>query len=306
MAGLHSARNPSEHAAALPDARDLTSTMPALLVEARRVVTTILAGWHGRRRAGPGEAFWQFRPLESGEPAAMIDWRRSARDEHLYVREREWEAAHTLWLVPDLSESMSFRSRLAAADKRSRAILLSLALTELFARAGERIGLLGKGPPVLSRNAAEKIAAAMVDAALADWPDLSRLRRQSDVIIIGDFLDPIDTIGTRLDAVAATGARAHLVQILDPIEETFPYTGRTEFADPESGFRHLVGRAEALREAYRARLISRRDRLREICGRLDWTFLIHHTDRPAVEPLLTLHVRLADRRAMSTQSSWVA
>jgi len=279
----------------LPEAKDLAASMPALLVEARRISATILAGWHGRRRAGPGETFWQFRPFNSGEPAATIDWRRSARDEQLYVREKEWEAAHTLWLLPDLSASMAFQSRLAPVDKSERAAVLTLALADLLARAGERVGLLGQSRPILSRIAAEKIATAMIKAPPGDWPGARQLRRYSDLIVFSDFLDPIDAIGARLDEIAATGARAHLVQVLDPIEESFPFTGRTDFRDPESGFRKTIGRAETIRDDYRDLFLARRDRLRQICARLDWTFLVHHTDRPAVEVLLSLHSRLADR-----------
>lgn len=279
---------------ALAEARSLAEAMPALLVEARRISATILAGWHGRRRAGPGEAFWQFRPFTSGEPSAMIDWRRSARDEHLYVREREWEAAHTIWLVPDLSASMRFRSRLAPVDKQSRAALLTLALAELLARGGERVGLLAGGPPTLSRNAAERIAHDLLDAA--DRPlDFNRVGRFSEVVLAGDFLDPEEDIEAQLDTIASSGARAHLVQVFDPAEETFPYSGRTQFTDPESGYRHLVGRAESVADAYRERLAARRDRLNERCRRLGWTFLIHRTDRTPLEPLLQLHGRLAER-----------
>ncbi len=64
---------------AFHEAKGLAESLPDLLIEARRVAHTILAGWHGRRRAGPGETFWQFRPYVSGEPANGIDWRRSAR-----------------------------------------------------------------------------------------------------------------------------------------------------------------------------------------------------------------------------------
>jgi uncharacterized protein (DUF58 family) len=296
MADPFAGEPPPDPQDALPEAKDLAAAMPALLVEARRIAATILAGWHGRRRAGPGETFWQFRPFVSGEPAATIDWRRSARDEHLYVREKEWEAAHTLWLAPDLSPSMAFRSRLASVDKRTRAVVLTLALADLLARAGERVGLLGQGRPYLSRIAAEKIARAMIGSPRIAWPGAKQLRRFSDVVVFSDFLDPIDEITARFDSISATGARAHLVQVLDPIEEAFPYTGRTEFHDPESGFRKTIGRAETVREDYRDLLAAQRIRLREICARLDWTFLIHRTERPAVEPLLALHVRLGDRK----------
>jgi uncharacterized protein (DUF58 family) len=294
------------HALDLPVAKNLAAALPALLVDARRIASTILAGWHGRRRAGPGETFWQFRPFVSGEPSGSIDWRRSARDEHLYVREKEWEAAHTLWLVPDFSPSMAFRSRLAPIDKRSRAAVLALALAELLARGGERIGLLGHSRPLMSQIAAEKMAATMAGADLGGWPDTAQLRRYSDLVVLSDFLDPIATIEERLDTVTATGARAHLVQIVDPIEETFPFAGRTEFEDPETGFRHVVGRAETIRIAYHERLAERRARLRDICRRFDWTLLVHRTDRPAIEPLVTLHARLSDRIPGAGRSGWAA
>ena len=51
-----------------------------------------------------------------GEEARRIDWRRSARDNHLYVREREWEAAHDYHLWMDVSPSMAFASSLAQDD----------------------------------------------------------------------------------------------------------------------------------------------------------------------------------------------
>ncbi len=140
---------------ALVEAKGIAAGLPDLLIEARRVSTTVLAGWHGRRTAGRGETFWQFRPFTPGEAAAAIDWRRSARDDHLYVREKEWEAAHTVWLWADLSASMDFRSRLAPVGKRDRALVLMLALAEALAGAGERIGLPGVTNPIMARDAAE-------------------------------------------------------------------------------------------------------------------------------------------------------
>jgi uncharacterized protein (DUF58 family) len=285
---------------ALGEAKSVAAGLPDLLIEARRVAATVVAGWHGRRVAGRGETFWQFRQFATGEAAAGIDWRRSARDEHFYVREKEWEAAHLVWLWPDISVSMDFRSRLARASKRDRALVITLALAELLGGAGERVGLLGESDPILAHNAAERVAtfvARMVPRA----PDTRRLRRFSDVVLVSDFLDPIGEIEAHLDSIVRSGARAHLVQVTDPVEETFPFSGRTEFRDPETGLHHVVGRAEQYREDYLLRLAALRDRLSLLCRRLDWTFLIHRTDRPASEPLLALHARLADRHALSGQ-----
>src|ERR1700723_1768051 len=111
--------------------RTLAASMPRLILEARRVAATVNHGLHGRRRAGPGENFWQYRRFMSGEPASRVDWRRSARDDQLYVREQEWEAAHTVWIWADRSPSMVFRSPLAQESKLDRCLVIGFALAEV-------------------------------------------------------------------------------------------------------------------------------------------------------------------------------
>jgi uncharacterized protein (DUF58 family) len=275
-------------------ARTLAASMPDLLVAARQVANTVAVGWHGRRRAGSGEDFWQFRPFQFGEPARSIDWRRSARDEHLYVREREMENAHTVWMWTDLSASMAFRSKLASITKRDRALVVMIALAELLARSGERIGLLGHGRPIASRSAAERLTLAL--SAMHDKtarPQIGAVRRFHEVVILGDFLDPVDDLLADMAALSVAGARVHLVQVLDPVEETFPFAGRAEFRDPETGARLTAGRAEAWRTGYLDALAHQRDLLRTATRPAGWSFLVHHTDRPPAEVLLALHARLS-------------
>src|SRR5215813_4924237 len=125
------------------EAHSLAATLPRLVLEARRIAANVIHGLHGRRRAGTGENFWQYRRFVSGEPASRVDWRRSARDEHLYVREREWEAAHTVWIRPDRSPSMLFASRLVPETKLDRALVMGFALGHLLVEGGERIGIPG-------------------------------------------------------------------------------------------------------------------------------------------------------------------
>src|ERR1700749_5203122 len=112
------------------DAAALSARLPSLVIAARHVAQTVRHGVHGRRRAGSGETFWQFRPFLSGEPSARVDWRRSAREERAFVREREWEAAHTVWVWFDRSPSMQFGSTLAAGSKIGAGGLLSLAFAD--------------------------------------------------------------------------------------------------------------------------------------------------------------------------------
>jgi uncharacterized protein (DUF58 family) len=283
---------------ALARARLRASLVPDLLVDARRVVNTVISGWHGRRKRGIGENFWQFRPYVDGEAMARIDWRRSARDDHTYVRDREWEAAHTVWLWADPSPSMLYKSRGATVSKESRALVLVLALAELLSRSGERIGWPGLTDPLTARNGAERIAAHLAHAAaLPTRPDLSVIRRHCDVIIAGDFLDPVEDTQAWLQPLASRGVRAHLIEIADPAEESFPYAGRTEFRDPETGERLTAGRAETLADDYRSLYAARRAELADWCGRHGWSYTVNHTDRLASDALVKVHMALtADTR----------
>ena len=144
------------------EAHGLADRLPEILIDAQRIAQTVAHGLHGRRRAGPGETFWQFRQFQASDTLRQIDWRRSASSDHLYVREREWEAAHTVWLWPDLSPSMNFRSHLATTTKRDRAVLLMLAAAELLVRGGERVAMLGLTQPTASRKATTRMAEAIL------------------------------------------------------------------------------------------------------------------------------------------------
>jgi uncharacterized protein (DUF58 family) len=278
------------------DAASLAEALPEILVEAVRAAQSIAHGLHGRRRAGPGETFWQFRRFLDGEPSGRIDWRRSARDDLLYVREREWEAAHTVFVWADRSASMSLRSRLALASKRHRALVLALAMATLLIEGGERAALLGLTRPSASRRIAALFAEALArDSSPGEnLPPPEPLPRFSEFLIIGDLLDPAEAIEARLARLAENGARGHLVMILDPAEEAFPFGGRAVFVEPESGQRWLAGRAENFRDGYRALLAAHKAALAALCARLGWSFLVHHTDRPAHEALISLRARLME------------
>ena len=292
-------------ARAIGEGRTLAAAMPRLILEARRVAATVNHGLHGRRRAGPGENFWQYRRFVSGEPASRVDWRRSARDDHLYVREQEWEAAHTVWIWPDRSPSMSFASPLARDTKLYCTLVVALALAEILVEGGERVGIPGLMHPTGSRNVIERMAQAIVhdkSERLSLPPNFSP-SPLAEVVLLSDLWSDIGDVRRTITQLSGSGARGHVVQIVDPAEETFPYWGRVEFVEPEGGGRITAGRAQAWREDYTARVARHRTDIRAETDRLGWSFIIHRTDRPPGELLLALHGRigaaLADTGARS-------
>src|SRR2546428_5677417 len=275
-------------------ARSLAWTRPRLIREARRIAATVIHGLHGRRRAGPGENFWQYRRFVSGEAARRVDWRRSARDDHLYVREQEWEAAHTVWIWADRSPSMRFTSPLAHESKLDRTLVITFALAEVLVQAGERVGMPGLMRPSGSRNVLDKMANAIVHDVTerASLPQAFAPSALAEIVLVSDFWSPIAEVRKTLSQLSVTGAHGHTVQIVDPAEETFPYSGRVEFIEPEGAGSIIAGRAEAWKSEYETRLAAHRAAIRAETDRLGWSFTLHRTHRPATELLLALHARM--------------
>lgn len=279
-------------------AQHLVASMPRLILEARRAAASVFHGTHGRRRAGPGENFWQYRRFIDGEPANRVDWRRSARDDLLYVREREWEASHTIWIWPDLSPSMIFASPLVWETKRDRALVLAFALGELLVRGGERVAIPGLMRPTANRNVIERMAEAIIHY-FGEWqslpPTISPGPRE-EVVLLSDFWNPATEIVAAIDGLSKRGAGGHAVQIVDPAEETFPFNGRIDFREPETGANLTVGRAEMWAQDYLNLVARHRDAIRGESARHGWSFAIHRTDRPASELLIALHARMGEAR----------
>lgn len=284
---------------AVGESRTLAAAMPRLILEARRVAATVIHGMHGRRRAGPGENFWQYRRFISGEPAARVDWRRSARDDHLYVREQEWEAAHTVWIWPDRSPSMAFASPRVRDSKLYRTLVIALALAEVLVAGGERVGMPGLMRPTGSRNVVELMAQAIVhdrNERLSLPPEFAP-SPFAEIVLLSDLWSDIVQMRRTITQLSGAGAHGHVVQIVDPAEETFPYWGRVEFVEPEGGGRITAGRAETWKADYTARVKRHRAEIKSETDRLGFSFTIHRTDRPASELLLALRARIGDATA---------
>ncbi len=287
------------------DAAHVAALFPALLLEAEKIARSVSAGMHGRRRAGPGETFWQHRPYAFGDPVSAIDWRQSARaTDRLYVRQNEWEAAAAAYLWRDPSRSLDYASSRNIPSKRRRADILITALTMLLSQGGERIGLLGEERrPFQGRNAPQRMLEALNIGAFDDAasaPPVASVPAGARIVMASDFFTNPGAVETAVAALAAAGAKGVLLQVCDPAEENFPFEGRVEFRDLESADRLIFGQAGAVADAYKATFAAHRDALREITRKAGWTFISHRTDHAPQTALLALFAALADmRRRMS-------
>ncbi len=271
----------------------VASSMPALLADAQHLAASVLLGVHGRKRAGTGDEFWQYRPAEAGDSYRAIDWRRSARSDGHFLRQTEWQAAQAVMIGVDDSASMTYSGAKTRPSKLRRAQTLAMALAVIAVRGGERVGLTHLAePPRGGQAQLMRMAAALMDGV--DRPEYGEPKPQvmpagSRAVFFSDYLGEPDAIETVLGRSADRGVKGALVMVLDPDEEAFPFDGRTLFESMSGAIRFETLKAKSLREEYLERLAARKDALRMMARRTGWQFHVHHTDSPAEPALLWLY-----------------
>ena len=274
-------------------ADELARPFPSLLAQAERLAATVMLGEHGRRRSGMGDEFWQYRPAVAGDSARQIDWRRSAKSDARFVRQKEWQALQTVLMWVDRSASMGFTSSKDLQSKADRARTLLLAMAILLIRAGERVGLAdssiapGSGQGQVLRMAEELCA----DDADAEYgaPKLIGLAPYLRGVMMSDFMGDMEPIEAALTKAADRGVKGVILQILDPAEEAFPYDGRTIFESMSGGYQHETLKAGDLRDRYLDRLTERKSYLALLARTTGWMYRCHHTNDSLASALMWLH-----------------
>ncbi len=265
--------------------------LPPLLARAEKLAGAVLLGDHGRRRAGLGDDFWQYRPMQQGDSRRMVDWRRSARSDAQFVREREWKIAQTIQIWVDQGKSMQFSSTRELPSKVDRARLLALACAILLDRGGERVGLTGNLLPPRRGRAQLRQLAGLFDAqSPAEYspPDASGLIPHARAIFVSDFLGPFEPVHAALTKAADRGIRGVCLQVIDPSEEDFPFHGRTIFESVGRSLYHETLKANEIRDGYLQRLAARKAELGALCALTGWQYECHHTAQSTQAALLWL------------------
>ncbi len=282
----------------------IAGALPPMLVKAEKIAASMILGVHGRKRSGPGEAFWQYRPYTFGDSTQRIDWRRSALSDRVYIRENEWQAANTLWVWANVSARMKFKSDLAQEPKADRALLVALAIASLASRAHERVGGLGSGRQAgYGRSNLARLSEWGVMEQDANLPLTDGYAKNAAAVLVSDFLDEPDEVAKSWGTLAARGLRGHIVQIADPAEETLPYNGRVEFLGLDRPSRYLSPKTENLREQYIEKYNEHRDALKRIARGIGWSFQVHRTDQSVMPTLLALYGQISDANALRMKGS---
>ena len=266
-------------------AEELSNKIPSLYVKADRIANTIWEGMHNRNKDGLGDNFWQFRKYEYGDPAHLIDWKKTAKSNETFIQEKELQTLQNFVIWRDTSRSMNFRSSESIDTKLYRANLFTLTLTIIFSKSGENIVLNGLKSELLKGGNAVNFVSNQINEKVTDSykssPNINEIKNNSDVILIGDFLNNINETEKTIKELSNRGINGIIIQILDPAERFFPYKGRINFNGLEGEKNILIGKAESVRNDYKKAIKIHIEKLEKLTTSYSWKYILDNSDQDA-------------------------
>lgn len=262
------------------------------------------SGPHLQRRAGSGTEFWQYREYRDGDAAHTVDWRKSARSDTHYVREREWEKAQTVSLWLSNAPDMQFKHKKSAHSKYHYGAILTYIAAAKFLHAGERLSLLGS--PIQNRQSAASLHELSAYLAHQDVTDKTteqsalKTAQHSIPILLADFWDEPAALDKQLAALNAQNHTGLLIQIVDPAELSLPYKGRVlldyigeKSSDDLSTSKFTINKIENTRAEYCARIKDHCDAIAAVAAKQGYRSLCISTDTDFAEATRAIYTALA-------------
>ena len=275
---------------------DLMRKVRRIEIATNRLVDQGVAGDYHSVFKGLGMEFAEVRPYQPGDDIRTIDWNVTARMGAPFVKKYVEERDLTVFLVVDVSGSLSFGSR--AILKRELAAEIAALLAFAAVRNQDRVGAALVSdrmelflPPQRRRTHVLRLVREVLDRPAHGGTDLekgldavlSALKRRSVLFVISDFLG---SPCTRALKAAAARHDLILVEIVDPRDQEVPAVGPVVLRDAETGRLALVDGKKAARRHAESRR-REREELSRLIRRLGVDRLELRTDRPYLKTILT-------------------
>jgi uncharacterized protein (DUF58 family) len=263
-----------------------------LEMRARVVVEGFWNGIHRSPYHGFSVEFTEYRQYTPGDDPRYLDWRVFARSDRYFIKKFEDETNLRCHLLVDNSRSMTYGSR--GYTKAQYAATLAATLAYFLYLQGDAVGLLTFDEQVRDYLPARHRAGHLRHLMLALEkpaagkgtnlaPPLKRMaeivRKRGVMVLLSDFLTPIERLEAELITITAGGHEVILFQVLDPAEMAFEFVTPMMFQDLESGRTLFIDPATARKE-YLRKLEEHCAALRATCQRLGVACLRLATDHP--------------------------
>jgi uncharacterized protein (DUF58 family) len=248
----------------------------------------------------PASEFREHRPYSPGDDVRYVDWKASARQERIFIKQNADPKAGLIYLLLDCSASMSWGD----PPKSATALALAGMLGYLTLANHDRLVVLpvnGLTRPEAARPLGPlwgKGQAAVLDRALRELPfggqvDIARglstlrSRRLSPgglVLVISDLLGAED-LPRALDALPAPNWKVVVLHLLHPQELDPTIHGYFEMQDIETGLKKEIPVTRKLLEQYHHHLQSWRGRLTQACQERRVTYTMLPTNGSAAQEM---------------------
>jgi uncharacterized protein (DUF58 family) len=307
-------RRPSIDAASIMRIKDLQ-------LRARVVVEGFFNGLHRSPFHGFSAEFSEYRQYSPGDDTRFVDWRLYARSDRYYIKRFEDETNRRCYLLVDFSRSMAFGSQEYTKSDYARTLAATLAYYLTLQR--DCVGLLTYDEqlrdflPARYRTGHLRNMMGLLEQAeqgsstnmvLALEQIASLIKKRGLVVILSDFLTPVDQLRRPLSYLRSRGHEVMALRVLDPSEVTFRFSEATVFRDLESR-RPMYIDPHVARHDYLERFEQHREALREVCISLGIDLTQMLTDESFERALfhwLAYQVRQSGTGAMSRRGGAAA
>lgn len=289
------------------------SRLGKLELVARTLVEGFLKGAHFSSSKGSSVEFAEHRPYVPGDEIRHIDWRSYARSDRFYLKQFDDETNVRATIALDASGSMGFSGAAMSLDATSKdaaspergatggiskfryASCLAAAIGHLLIGQRDAVGLILAGrdgetriPPKATPQHLRGIFATIEATAPAGSAGFAAslhrlagsLRTRSLVVAISDFIEDPQAILRSVAHIRHRNSDAILFHVLDPAEESFPFTGWTLFRDMEDPSVRLRLDARQCRLLYRENILRHLETLRKGCTAAGADYELVRTSRP--------------------------
>lgn len=269
----------------------------ALGMNARFIVEGYMAGEHKSPYRGFAIEFAQHREYAPGDDVRHLDWKVQAKTERYYIKQYEQETNFVAHLLLDGSESMKYGSGEISKLEYGKMMAACLAYLILHQRDAVALGIFDEEVQEYLPRSDNRDNLFRIMDRLAGFEPLrgtrlapvlhgmaGQIKRKGIVIVISDFFVDEEELLQSVQHLRFKGHEVIMMQVLDPCEIDFPFTGNVEFEGLED-LPLIRTRPSQIKKSYHREFEKFRERLRSDVERHQCHFVGVRTDQPLDEVL---------------------
>lgn len=287
------------------DTAEILKKVRQIEIQTNKLVSETFAGEYLSAFKGQGIEFAEVREYTPGDDVRAIDWNVTARTGVPFIKKYNETRELTLVIACDVSASQRFGS----VDKLKQETAAELAALFAFSamRNNDKVGLLlfsdkielfvppKKGKKHILRLIRELVAfepqGRGTDMALALKTLVQVLRRQGILVLISDYLSPLEQFEKPLK-LAAKKFDLIPVVVTDKLERGLPACAACmTVVDPETGQEGTLALTAAMNQSLQEDARQRTEKLTKLFNPLKVEPITVDTAQPAADPVIAFFRR---------------